>query len=128
MHGHMKKVAAELELTPDQIQTIKTNVRAAHKEHAGEKVDRAAMEAKHEEMRAHMQKMADAFKSDTFDARALDIGKEMPVMAGHHAEKAEKFLSMVTPILTAPQRAKLSAMIQKHGAMMGKPAPADDDE
>lgn len=125
MHGHMKKMAAELDLSADQIQTIKSNLRAAHKEHEG---DKAAMQAKHEEMKAHMQKLRDAFKGDAFDARALDIGKELPVMAGQHAEKAERFLSIVTPTLTAPQRAKLAAMIQKRGATMEKAAAAAPEE
>jgi hypothetical protein len=138
MRGKMKKMAAELELTDDQIQTIKTNLRAEHKDHEGHEGDRAAMEGKHgdraamegkrEEMRAHMQKLGDAFKSDAFDARALDIGKEMPAMATHMAEKTEHFLAIVTPTLTAQQRVKAAAMIQKHGAMMQKSAAVEAEE
>ena len=134
MRGHMRKMVAELELSQDQIETIKSNLRAARKDHDGDKAagearhgERGAkMEAKREEMHARMQKLGDAFKAEAFDARALDIGKELTAKAGHHIEKAERFLSIVTPTLTAPQRAKLAAMIQKHGATMEK--AADDDE
>lgn len=139
MRGKMKKMAAELELTDDQIKTIKTNLRAEHKEQEKEhEGDRAAMEAKHgdhaamdgkrEEMRARMQKLGEAFKGEAFDAKALDIGKEMPVMATRMAEMTEHFLAIVTPTLTAPQRVKAAAMIQKHGAMMEKAAPGDVEE
>ena len=82
------------------------------------------MKAKRAEMRAHLEKVAEAFKSDSFDARALDVGKQLGGMATLLPERASRMLSIAMPVLTPEQRAKLAVIIKEHGAGMNK---ASDD-
>ena len=119
--GRMKKIVAELDLSKDQIQKIRSSFLAEREAHEGEA---GGMKAKRAEMRAHLEKVAEAFKSDSFDARALDVGKQLGGMATLLPERASRMLSIAIPVLTPEQRAKLAVIIKEHGAGMNK---ASDD-
>jgi Spy/CpxP family protein refolding chaperone len=104
MHHPLKKLAAELGLSDDQVATI----RAAVKAQAGG-ADRGEMMARHEEMRDHMRAVGDAFVSETFDAAALNVGNEGSRAAGTVATHRVRFVAQVLPVLTPEQRAKWAA-------------------
>jgi Spy/CpxP family protein refolding chaperone len=117
MRGRMKKIAAELDLSRDQIQSIRSSFRAEREAHTGKA---SGMMAKRGEVRAHLQKLGEAFKGDSFDARALDAGKELPAMATRRAERASRMLSIVTPVLSPSQREKLATIVKTRGAALEK--------
>ncbi len=106
MRSHMEKVSAELGLTDEQRTAIKAQV------HTAFAAQRGAMHGEHTQMKARMETLAAAFESDTFDAKALDVGEHgaggaMRVMGMHGA-----FLQAAVPVLTPAQREILVAKIQ----------------
>lgn len=102
----------ELDLTDAQIAQLEAL------EPAGERLDEGA---KRDEMRAKMQALATAFKSDTFDAAKLGVGDEMKVMARAKAERMIDGLEKLVPILDDGQRAELAKMVESR-ALQGKKA------
>jgi small-conductance mechanosensitive channel len=106
-HGQrMARVAAELGLSDEQVSTIRASMKAAYAERGEE------MHAEHAQMKARMQALATAFQSDTFDARALDVGGHAAGAMGHFAGMRQAFLRAAVPVLSADQREKLASKIE----------------
>ncbi len=96
---HLAKIAASLSLTPDQVATIRTALGATtDAPDLGEAVA----------VQAHIDALAAAFVSDSFDARSLGSGDAANgYIAKAGPARMVHFYEVVTPLLTAEQRAKL---------------------
>jgi hypothetical protein len=116
MKEHMQRIAAELGLSDDQVATIRASVKASFAER-GE-----AMHADHAQMKAHMETLATAFQSDTFDAKALGVGDHLGGAMGRFAGMRKAFLQAAVPVLSPAQREKLAAKIEARTAL------AEDEE
>jgi hypothetical protein len=103
---HMQRIAAELGLSDDQVATIRASMKEAFTAR-GE-----AMRAEHGQMKGRMEAIATAFQSDTFDARALDVGEHMGAGAAHFVGMRQAFLKAAVPVLTAAQREALATKIE----------------
>ena len=108
MHLRMKQLADDLALTPEQ--------RAAYKDKLSN--GPRPLEAEHDAIRAQMKAVADAFVSDGFDAKALDVGKYAAPMAKAFATRIERFVAVSIEILDPGQRAKLAAKVRERTAKM----------
>jgi Spy/CpxP family protein refolding chaperone len=110
MIGPVGEIARKLALTDDQIETI----RAAAKSAMGESFH--AKREERQQMRAHLDAIGEAFESETFDAKALDVGADGAEMARERVERVVTLVGIALPVLTADQRAKLAEHIQDHVA------------
>jgi LTXXQ motif family protein len=106
MKDHMEKVATELGLTADQRTSIKAQV------HTAFAAQRGTMHADHAAMKARMETLAAAFETDTFDAKALDVGEHGADGATHLMGMHGAFLQAAVPVLTPAQREILVTKIQ----------------
>jgi Spy/CpxP family protein refolding chaperone len=107
MRGRMQEMAADLGLTDAQRASIRDQVKRTIAARA------EAARAEHAAMKARMETLAAAFESETFDAKALDVG-------GHLADGAKRlmglhgvFLDATVPVLTPAQREILATKIQQ---------------
>jgi Spy/CpxP family protein refolding chaperone len=104
--GHLGKLTKELDLTPDQVEKIRTAFKSS-----GEKAptyDKA-------EGDAHLKAFAAAFESDKFDAKTLTTGGPASShLAGFGIQRIVRFYSAVAPALTPDQRTQLAADIRRH--------------
>jgi Spy/CpxP family protein refolding chaperone len=104
--GHLGKLAKELQLTPQQVETIRGTF---HQSIAtAPKYDRAEAEA-------HMKEFGEAFTGDTFDAHKLTTGA---AVNGHMATwgitRTVHFYKAVLPTLTPEQRTKVAETLRGH--------------
>lgn len=106
-HGELKKLAQELNLTSDQIASIKASAKADWANHDG-----GAFHEKFAEGKAHMQELAQAFTGPNFDAAALDVGGGLANMAADRPGHMLKLVERILPILTPAQKQQLAAHIQ----------------
>jgi Spy/CpxP family protein refolding chaperone len=105
--GHLRRLTADLGLTPDQVAKIKANLSAAVKD--------AAVRPDPQKVEAHLQAFGAAFKSDTFDAKTLSTGGPANAhLASWGATRIALMFESVTPVLTPDQRAKLAAQVREH--------------
>jgi Spy/CpxP family protein refolding chaperone len=104
--GHLGKLTKELDLTPDQVEKIRTAFKSS-----GEKAptyDKA-------EADAHLKAFAAAFESDKFDAKTLTTGGPANAhLATFGVQRMVRFYTAVTPVLTPDQRTQLAADIRRH--------------
>jgi hypothetical protein len=105
---HMARMATDLALTEDQRTAIHTQLHGALAAR-GER-----MHAEHAKMKERMETLAAAFESDTFDAKALDVGEHAAGGAMHVMGMAGAFLDAAVPVLTPAQREVLVTKIQAH--------------
>jgi Spy/CpxP family protein refolding chaperone len=106
--GHLTQLTAELDLTPDEVSKIHANLAAGMK---------SAPHFDPQEVTAHIRAFGDAFRGDTFDAKALATGRDASAhMVGWGAGHRARFLQAVTPVLTPEQRAKLAQMLREHAS------------
>jgi Spy/CpxP family protein refolding chaperone len=104
--GHLGKLANELALSPQQVETIRASFASSIS--GVPHFDRA-------EAGARIKAFGDAFASDTFDARAFAAGGSVnDHMAGWGITRTAHFYKAVLPVLTPEQRAKLSHDIRRH--------------
>jgi Spy/CpxP family protein refolding chaperone len=105
--GHLEHLATDLNLTPDQL----TKIRATF----GDKVKNHPLKFDATQVEAHIQEFGAAFKADKFDAGTLKHGPfAHQHLAVWGARRMAHFYEAIDPILTADQRAKLSAEIKEH--------------
>jgi len=102
-HARLKKLAAELNLTTDQIASIRTAVKAQWAGHAKGEFGAA---------KERMQTLAQAFTSSSFDAAALDVGSGLSKMASDGPNHLVKMIGIILPILTPGQQQQLAQIIQ----------------
>jgi Spy/CpxP family protein refolding chaperone len=107
--GHLEALAVELNLTPDQVEKIRTNV--------------TAVKPDPQKIEAHLQAFGAAFKSDAFDAKALVTGPAANAhLASWGATRMAIFFESVNPVLTPDQRAKLAQKVREHADHRESPA------
>jgi hypothetical protein len=108
MKGHMARMKADLALTDEQSNAIHAQM---HRAFAGRGEEG---HADHLQMKARMETLAAAFQSDTFDAKALDVGEHGAGGAQRMMGMAGGFLDAAVPVLTPAQREVLVTKIQAH--------------
>jgi Spy/CpxP family protein refolding chaperone len=101
--GRLAELAKELSLTPDQVDKISAQLKAAQ---APSKFDPAKAEA-------HLKAFADAFVSDSFDAKSI-LANANGHLAAHGAKRMAAFYEAVGPVLTPDQRTALAAHLREH--------------
>jgi Spy/CpxP family protein refolding chaperone len=104
--GKMKQLMQELKLTGDQKERIIAAVKA---ELGG---DREQMRERFKQAKERSGELADAFVSDSFDARSLEVGKHAQHMALAGANRIMRVVQVALPLLTAEQRTKLAEVVQ----------------
>ena len=117
-HGHehgsmLDKLSAELALTLEQQDKLRTKLDAQMK------AQEAAMKAKKAASEKHMKQIGDAFEGEKFDAKKVGIGQHAPEMAKTMATNHIAFVETVLAVLTPEQRAKFAAHIRDHAADAG---------
>lgn len=116
-HGHKRmrkldRLCDELDCTDEQREQIAAVMKGMRPEPEA----REQMRAKHE---AAKEKLADAFRADTFDDAVLDDLRTD--MESKHAERKGKMIQAMVElhgILTPEQRAEMAEIIEKRGPMM----------
>ena len=113
-HGSMlDKLSAELALTPEQQDKLRTKLDAQMK------TQEAAMKARKAASEKHMKQIGDAFEGEKFDAKKVGVGQRAPEMAKTMATTHIAFVETVLAVLTPEQRAKFAAHIRDHAADPG---------
>jgi Spy/CpxP family protein refolding chaperone len=104
--GHLGKLANELALSPQQVETIRASFASSIS--GVPHFDRA-------EADAHIRAFGEAFAGDSFDPKALSTGGSVNAhMAGWGIMRTVRFYEAVLPVLTPEQRAKLAGNIRRH--------------
>jgi len=101
-------LATELGLTPDQVEKIRTGVAAQMS-----RVPRLDPQ----EIAAALQAFGDAFRSESFDAKALTTESSANAhLVGWGSAHLAHFIEASLPVLTADQRAELAQKLREHAA------------
>jgi Spy/CpxP family protein refolding chaperone len=104
--GHLGKLANELALSREQVETIRASFASSMS--GVPHFDRA-------EADAHLRAFGDAFAGDSFDPKALSTGGAVNAhMAAWGMMRTVHFYEAVLPVLTSEQRAKLAGDIRRH--------------
>ena len=106
-HGQLERLAKDLSLTPEQVEKISAALHTALGAHAGK------FDPKHSE--AHRQAFAEAFASETFDAKKVMVNPKSN-MASHGSTRMAIFYETITPLLTPAQRATLAGHLREHAS------------
>lgn len=115
-HGRLEELTHDLSLSSDQVEKIRTNLRAA-----------AAKAPEHfepEKVTARLDEFGIAFESASFDAKTLKGPEVNPHLASWGAKRMAGFYEVVTPVLTPEQRTKLADHLREH--LNHEEAPAGD--
>ncbi len=105
--GQLGELAKELELSPDQVESIRAAFKAA--------MANAPAHFDAQEAEAHLKAFATAFEADTFDAKKLTTGSAVNAhVATFGLTRMARFYGAATPALTADQRVKLADLLQRH--------------
>jgi Spy/CpxP family protein refolding chaperone len=105
-NAHLTQLTADLTLTPDQVDKIRANQTEAMK---------AVPRFDPQEVAAHIRAFGDAFRTQTFDAKALTTGGAATAhMVGWGAAHVAHFIESVNPVLTPEQREKLAQSLRQH--------------
>jgi Spy/CpxP family protein refolding chaperone len=103
---HLTQLTADLDLTPDQVDKIRASQAEAMK---------ALPRFDPQEVAGHIHAFGDAFRAQTFDAKALTTGGPATAhMVGWGAARMAHFIESVSPVLTPDQRGKLAQMLRQH--------------
>jgi Spy/CpxP family protein refolding chaperone len=103
---HLTQLTADLDLTPDQVAKIRATQADAMK---------AVPRFDPQEVAGHIRAFGDAFRAQTFDAKALTTGGAATAhMVGWGATHMAYFVESASPALTPEQRAKLAQMLRQH--------------
>jgi Spy/CpxP family protein refolding chaperone len=62
--------------------------------------------------RERAEQFADAFVSDSFDARSFEVGKHVEQRALFGADRIVRIAQLALPVLTAEQRSKLAEVVE----------------
>jgi len=105
-NGRLTQLTADLTLTPGQVDKIRVSQAEAMK---------AVPRFDPQEVSAHIRAFGDAFRAQTFDAKALTTGGTATAyMVGWGAAHMAQFIESVSPVLTPEQRGKLAQMLREH--------------
>jgi Spy/CpxP family protein refolding chaperone len=111
LRSRFMRLADQLELTAAQRMTIRDGLRDEFQRDRG-----AFDESRRAQARARMREVGQAFVSDSFDARALDVGRDAPDLAQKISSAVVRVVKVVEPVLTAEQRAKAASIIRTRAA------------
>jgi Spy/CpxP family protein refolding chaperone len=103
--GHLGKLAKELALSPQQVETIRASFTSSMS--GVPYFDRAEIDAR-------LKAFGAAFAGDTFDPKALSTGSPNAHMAAWGITRTVHFYEVVLPVLTSEQRARLAGDIRRH--------------
>lgn len=103
--GHLGKLAKELALSPQQVETIRASFTSSMS--GVPHFDRAETDAR-------IKAFGAAFAGDTFDPKAHSTGSPNAHMAAWGITRTVHFYEAVLPVLTPEQRAKLADDIRRH--------------
>jgi hypothetical protein len=93
---------------------VKPELESGFAKHRGERA----------QMKAKLEAIGEAFKSDQFDAKALDVGESGATMARNRVAFLEIVLDAAVPVLTQPQRQALADhIVERSGAAAGGELP-----
>jgi Spy/CpxP family protein refolding chaperone len=105
-NDHLTELTVDLTLTPDQVDKIRVSQAEAMK---------AVPRFDPQEVAAHIRAFGDAFRTQTFDAKALTTGGAATAhMVGWGAAHMAHFVESVSPVLTPEQRGKLAQILREH--------------
>jgi Spy/CpxP family protein refolding chaperone len=105
--GHIAHLAKEVGLSDDQVTKVRAALTALPPPSRGP-FDPAAAEA-------HMKAFGTAFVADKFDAKTLTTADSANTkVTTWGAARMVRFYQALTPVLTADQRAKISAKLREH--------------
>jgi Spy/CpxP family protein refolding chaperone len=105
-NDHLTQLTADLMLTPDQVDKI--HMSQAESMKAEPRFDP-------QEVETHIRAFGDAFRAQTFDAKALTTGGAATAhMVGWGAAHMAHFIESVSPVLTPDQRGKMSQILRQH--------------
>ena len=105
-NDHLTQLTADLMLTPDQVDKI--HMSQAESMKAEPRFDP-------QEVETHIRAFGDAFRAQTFDAKALTTGGPATAhMVGWGAAHMAHFIESVSPVLTPDQRGKMSQILRQH--------------
>jgi len=107
-HGHVAALSSELDLSPEQEEQI----RVALRNEPSPKFDP-------EQARARLHALAEAFRQEQFDARAIDQSAPEPGMAAWGAAHLARVVEAMTPVLTKDQRVQLAQKLEDHARHAG---------
>jgi len=103
--GHLARLARELALTPEQTTEIRRDL--AH--------GKIASHLDEDEVAAHLRVFGDAFRAETFDAKALGASAAVNArMARWGAAHLVRVVEVMSPILTQDQRVTLAHKLREH--------------
>jgi Spy/CpxP family protein refolding chaperone len=108
--AQLREIAEELQLSEDQRDRIKDAVKAEFMAKRGEHKARLS------QLRDNLHDAADAFESDQFDARSFELAKHAPEIAKTFSQGMVRAIELSMPLLTAPQRDKLAAILDRKAA------------
>ena len=104
--GHLSRLATELGLTGDQVDRIRASLGEGMK--TAPRLDAT-------EIATHLRAFGEAFRSETFDARALPTASGANAhLASWGAAHMAHFVETVSPLLTEDQRAALARTLREH--------------
>jgi Spy/CpxP family protein refolding chaperone len=104
--GHLAKLAADLSLTPDQVEKIRGNFTTSMG---------SAAKYDHAEVDAHFKEFAAAFASETFDAHTMKNGGMVSShMAVWGLTRMSHLYAAAAPVLTPEQRTKAADQLRHH--------------
>ena len=112
-HDRVSTLETSLHLSSDQVNRIRTSFTASSPD-ATMSVDRATMDTR-------LKAFANAFASDSFDAKTLSTGdgSKSPLMA-FGATRMARLAEAAAPVLTAEQRTKYAERLRAHAAQEGQ--------
>jgi Spy/CpxP family protein refolding chaperone len=107
-HGRLERLAQVLSLTPDQVEKIRTSLRAmpgdAHRQLDEDKVA------------ARISAFGEAFEAPSFDAKTIKSADTVDAhLANWGSTTMAHFYEAVVPVLTPDQRTKLAERVREHG-------------
>jgi Spy/CpxP family protein refolding chaperone len=113
--GHLEGLARELSLTADQIDKIRTALKAASAD-GNQHLDE-------DKVTSHIGAFGTAFEAASFDAKTLKSGDTVNAhLASWGAMAMAHFYEAVAPVLTPEQRAKLAENVREHANHKETPA------
>jgi Spy/CpxP family protein refolding chaperone len=106
--GHLASLAADLDLTPDQVDRIRAGL--------GEGL-KTVPRLDPQEIATELRAFGDGFRSEKFDARAVTTASVLNAkLVGWGAAHMAHFVEVVSPVLTPDQRAKLAQRLHEHAS------------
>jgi Spy/CpxP family protein refolding chaperone len=105
---HLTMLATELDLTPEQVEAVRTGLARRTK---------AAPQLEPQELATQLRAFGDEFRSEDFDARALSTAAAANAqLAGWGAGRLARVVEVAAPVLTSSQRAALAQKLRAHAA------------